>query len=120
MFRGITINFAGGSLQYTCIDSSGKLQHIDRPMHTGFHRLHRIPLIMDRTCRTRQIVYFITFNVKRESHIVADEFKPGIVQKFINIAFGTGKEVVNTDNFIALREQCFAQVGTEKSAAAGN
>jgi hypothetical protein len=75
---------------------------------------------MDWACRTGEVVNFVTFDVQGKGHIVADEFKPGIVQKFINIAFGTGKEVVNADNFIALREQCFAQVGTEKSAAAGN
>ena len=75
---------------------------------------------MDGAGGTGEVVNFVTLNVQGEGHIVADEFKPGIVQKAVDVAFGTGKEVVNANDFIAPGKQSFAQVRAEKSAAAGN
>ena len=51
---------------------------------------------------------------------MADKFKAGIVEETVDVAFGSGEEVVNADNFIALSEQSFAQVGTEEAAASGD
>ena len=120
MNERVAVDFAGGSLKDLGIEPLRQTEHIDRAVNTGLHGLDGVFLIMDGACRTGEVVNFVTFDVQGKGHIVADELKTGIVQKAVNIALGTGEEIVNADDFIALRKQCFAQVRTEKSAAAGN
>ena len=116
----VAVDLAGAGLQYLGVEPLGKPQHIDRSMHTSLDRLHRVTLIMYGRSRTGKVVYFVALNVKGESHIVPDNFKPGIVQQLVYIAFAAGEKVVNTNNFIAHIEQSFTKGTAQKAATASN
>jgi hypothetical protein len=48
MYRGISVNFTGGGLEDTALETLGEPQHVDGSMHRRLSRLHRIMLIVDR------------------------------------------------------------------------
>ena len=52
---------------------------------------------MDGTCGAGEIVDFIALDIERKCYVVANQFKTRISQQMINIAFGTGKEIVDAD-----------------------
>ena len=116
----VSVNFTGGCLQNFRSRPFCQTEHIYRPVNAGFDGLHRVFLVMYRGGGTGEIVYFVALNIERKSHIVADEFKLFIIEQMVDIAFCAGEKIVCTNNFIPLCQKCFAQMGTEKTAAAGD
>jgi len=49
----VAVDLAGRGLKNLGFDALGKTQHVDRAMHAGLQRLHRIELIVDRRRRAR-------------------------------------------------------------------
>ena len=43
----IAVDLAGRGLEDLGFDPLGQPQHVDRTMHAGFERLHRIELVMN-------------------------------------------------------------------------
>src|SRR6185437_3686619 len=87
----ITVDFAGGSLKDAAFKPLCKTKHVNRTVHRGFCRLHRIMLIMDRRRRAGQIVNFVRLDIQRERHVVAYEFKTRVRMKSFDISFGSRK-----------------------------
>jgi hypothetical protein len=51
---------------------------------------------------------------------VTHQLKAGIVQQVDNVVAASGEIIVKTNDFVAVVKQPFAQVGADKSGAAGN
>jgi hypothetical protein len=79
-------------------------------MHTRLGRLHRIELVVNRRSRASEIVNFVDLDIKRESHVVPNQFKIRIPNQVCDVVFATGKEIVNAQNVIPSRKQSFTQV----------
>jgi hypothetical protein len=73
-------------------------------------------LIVNRRCRTRQIVNLVDLYVERKGNVVTHQFKMRVSQQVDDVLLRSGKEVVYAKNVIALREQALAQVRTQKTA----
>src|SRR5665213_3538621 len=59
MHGRVAIDLAGRRLQDSSLKTLGKTEHVYSAMHAGLGRLHRIALIMNRRCRTGEIVNLI-------------------------------------------------------------
>ena len=105
MNHGISIDFAGRCLQYFRVDAFGQAQHVDGAVNACLHGLNGVFLIMDRACWAGEIVNFVALDIERKCYVVANQFKTRISKQMINIAFGTGEEIVDADDFIPLFEQ---------------
>jgi hypothetical protein len=57
----IAVYFRGRRLQDFCFHPLGEAEHVDRAVHAGFRRLHRIVLVVNGGCRTGKIVDLIYF-----------------------------------------------------------
>jgi hypothetical protein len=78
-------------LKYAALQAFGKAEHVDRAMHRRFGGLYRIVLIMNRRCRTGEVVDFIDLDVQRKGHVVAHEFEARIRMKMFDVALGSGE-----------------------------
>jgi len=79
-------------------------------MHAGFRRLHRIVLVVNGGCRTGQIVDLIDFEIDGKRHIMANELESLVVEQVLDVAPRPGKEIIEADDFGALRQQPFAKM----------
>ena len=89
-------------------------------MHAGLRRLHRIVLIVNGRSRTGEIVDLVDLQIDRERHVVADELEALVIEQMLDIAPGAGEEIVEADDFRALRQQALAQMRAEKTGATGH
>ena len=117
---GVSVDFAGGSLEDAGMHPLGKAQHIGRAVHAGLDGLHGIVLVVNGRCRAGKIVDLLDFHIEREGHIMTHELKAGIVQKFLDIGSGTGKKVVHAENFVTFVKQTLAQMCAKKAGTAGD
>jgi hypothetical protein len=70
---------------------------------------------VDRTCRTGEVVDLIYFHVERESHVVTYKLKSRIINKIFNIALGSRKEVIHTENLITPIKKSLYKMRTQKT-----
>ena len=49
-----------------------------------------------------------------------DQFETGVIVEMLDIALGTGKEIVDTNDLMALPQQSVDEMGTNESSASGN
>ena len=71
-------------------------------MNRGLRGLYRVMLIMYRRSGTGQIPDLINFNIKWKADVMAHEFKARMIVEVIDIALGTGKQIIDTQHFMAL------------------
>ena len=116
----IAVDFTGRCLEYLGPRPLGEAEHIDSAMHTGFGRLDRIVLVVDRRCGTGQVIYFIYFNVQWKRHVMAHQFEIGFVQQISYVVLRPGKQIVHTDQVMSLLHQAPTEMGAQKSGAACN
>ena len=102
---GVAVNLAGGSLQDARLQALGEPQHIDRAMHAGLQCLHRVVLVMDGRCRAGKVVDLIYFDIKREGHIMADQFEVRVIQQLFDIGLVAGEEIIGAEHLMP----CFQQ-----------
>jgi hypothetical protein len=48
------------------------------------------------------------------------EFEAVVIQQVADVAFGSGKAIVDTNNFVSLCQHLFAQMRSKETATAGN
>ena len=70
----------------------------------GLDRLNWIVLIMNRRSRTREVIDLIDFEQNRLDHIVAHQLKPMIVEQMRNVLPSSGKEIVETEHIMSVRQ----------------
>src|SRR5439155_3031782 len=89
----VTINFRSRSLQNARMYPLGQTKHIDGAHHVGLDRLYRIVLIVNRRCRTREVINLIDFKENWLDHIVTRQIKPMIVEQMCNVLPPSCKEI---------------------------
>ena len=120
MNRRVSIDLAGRRLKDLAFEPFGKPEDIDGAMYGGLRRLHRVMLIMNRRGGTGQIVDFIDLHIERKRHVMPHKLEAWVIVKLVDIALGTGKEIVGTKNFVPLLEQSVDQMRTNETGAAGD
>lgn len=89
-------------------------------MHAGLGGLHWVELVMNGRCRTGQVVDLVHLDVEREGHIVAHELKVRMIEQMDNVVLGAGEEIIEADDVMAIVQQAFAEMGSEKAGAASD
>ncbi len=107
---GITIHFAGAGLQDAGADTLRHPQGIECTHHAGLDRLDRIVLIMNGRRRASEIEDPIDFKVDWMDDIMANEFEARMAEQVPNVLFVAGKEVVEANDVITLRDQPITQM----------
>ena len=115
----IAIDLARRCLEYLAFEPLGEPQHIDRAVHRGLGRLHRIMLVMNGRGRTGEIVDFIDLDIERKAHIMAHELEARMIVEMIDIALCAGEQIVGTQDLLAIGEQTINQMRAQKTGAAG-
>jgi hypothetical protein len=75
---------------------------------------------MDRRCRTGEVVNPVHFHLKGIHYIMSHQFKIFIIQQMGDVFTATGKEIVQTDDFLALLDKAFTQMTSEKPGSSCN
>ena len=106
----VAVHLAGRGLEDLRLHALGQAQHVDRAVHAGLGRLHRVVLVVDGARRAGQVVDLVHFDVEREGHVVADELEVGVVQQVDDVVLGAGEEVIDAEHVVAVLQQPLAQV----------
>jgi hypothetical protein len=77
-------------------------------------------LVVNGAGWTGKIVYFIHFDIEREADVMPDELEIGVIEQGNNVAFCSGKEIVDANDLMAIPEKLLAQVPSQESCASGN
>ena len=116
----VAIDFTGRRLKNFCPQTFCKPQQIDRAMYTGLGCLDGIVLIVHRRGWAGQIVDFVHLYIERKSHVVAHDLETRIVHQMGDIVFDAREVIVHAQHVIAVVQQPFTQMGTDKSGTAGD
>jgi hypothetical protein len=95
-------------------------QKIYGPENTYLRRLHWIMLIMNRRGGACEIVYLIGFDVQRKANIVPNEFETGMVSQMRDVRLISGKQIVDTDDFVAAINQSIDEMGSKETGTTSN
>ena len=117
---GIAVNFAGAGLQDPRAAAFGDSQHVDRAEHAGLDRLDRIELVVPGGGRTSHVVDLVDLQKDRQRDVVPNQLKVRFAQQMRDVRLLAGEEIVQADHVVAHRDQPFAEVGAQKTGAAGD
>jgi len=120
MDGGVSVDLAGGGLEYPGLYPFCQTQHMDGTHDAGLDGLDRVVLVVDRRSGTGQIVYLINFEEDGLHHVMSYEFEIGFFQEMTHVLLSTGEEIVQAQNIMTFRDQAITEVGTEEPGAAGN
>ena len=71
-------------------------------MHAGLGGLHGIVLVVNGRSGAGEVIDLVDFHIKRECHIMTDEFKAGVADEMVDIALCPGEEVVDAKNIMTV------------------
>src|SRR3989344_4230558 len=120
MHCGIAIDLAGRGLEGLRLHALGEPEHVDRAVHAGLGRLHRIELVVDRRSRAGQVVDLVHLDVERERHVVAQQLKMRITDEMGDVVLGAGEEIVHAQHVVPVGDQPLAEVRAQEPGAAGD
>jgi hypothetical protein len=98
----------------------GQPKHVDGAVHAGLGGLHGVMLIVNRRGRTGEIVNFVDLDIERESHVVPHQLEARMIAQMGDVQFGSGEEIVDAKDVVALGDQSVAQMGTQETRATGD
>jgi hypothetical protein len=55
-------------------------------------------------CGAGEVIDLVDLDVKREGHVMAEDFEPRVSEKLLDVAAAAGEEVVNADDLMTLIE----------------
>jgi hypothetical protein len=116
----IAVHLAGRGLQDPRLQALGQPEHVDRAVHAGLGRLHRIELVVDRRRGAGEVVDPVDLHVQREGDVMPHQFEVGIAQQVGDVLLAAGIEVVNAQHVVAVAQQALAQVRAEEAGTAGD
>ena len=67
-----------------------------------------------------EIVDLVDLELERIDHVVAHKLEIRVPQEVGDVELAAGKEVVDRHDIVAVLEEAFAEMGTEKAGAAGD
>jgi len=89
-------------------------------MNVHLGGLNRVVLIVDRRCRTGQVVDLIDLHIKREGNVMAKELKIRIPYQVGDISLGSREEIVDTEDIVSVLEETLAEMGTQEPGPSGH
>ena len=113
----IAIDLACRRLQHACIHSPTQSKRMHRSKHACLHRLDRVVLIVTRRSWACKVVNLIDLKLEWFGDIMKNELKVRLLQQVLDVQFLAREKVVQTNNFIPLRNQSIAQMRTKKACA---
>ena len=116
----IAIDLARRSLEDLALQPLGEAEHVDRAVHAGLGRLHGIVLVVDRRCRTGEIVDLVDLDIERHRDVVPHEFEARLAMQVVEVALGPGEQVVDAQHLVPLFEQPVDQVRADEPRPAGH
>ena len=116
----IAVNFAGRRLKNPRLGAFGQAEHVDRAVNAGLGGLDRVELVVHRRRRTGQIVDLVGFDIEREGYVMAHQLEGRMAEQAADVVAPAGEKVIHTQDFVAGRNQAFAQVRPDEPGAAGN
>lgn len=120
MDGGIAIDLGCGGLQDADLEALSEAEHVDRAGDARLRRLNGVELIMDRRGRTSEVINLVNFDKQREGYVVAEKLETPVVEEILDVAAGSGGEIIGAKNLVALVKQKAAKMGSEKARAAGD
>jgi hypothetical protein len=67
-----------------------------------------------------QVVEFVHFDKQRKGHVVAENLEAPVAQQIFNVAAGSGGQIIDAKNFVAVVEQRTAKMCPGKARVPGN
>jgi hypothetical protein len=98
----VSVDFGSGCLEYFRFGPLGKPQHIDRTHYGGLCGLDRVELVMYRRRGAGKVIDLVHFYIQGKGHVMAQEFKIGIIEQMNDILFVPGEKVIGTDDLVPL------------------
>ena len=121
MHLGIAVDLARGGEEEARPLPLGETQGVVRPVRPRLQRVERQPQVVDRTGQGGQVVDEVQLVLHRDplAHVVVHE-RERVIPKVGDVRERACLEVVETENAVALLEQCLAEVGAEEPGATGD
>src|SRR5262249_29220850 len=113
----VTVDLTRRCLKYFAPKALCQTQHVDRAVHRGLCRLHRIALIMNGRCWAGQVVDFVDFDVERKRHVMPDQFKLSAVEEVLDVPFGASEKIVEAEHLVAFQQESLAQMGAKEPSS---
>jgi hypothetical protein len=110
MDGGVTINLTRRGLKYSASETLRQTEHVNRAMHRGLGRLHRIMLIVNWRRRAGQVVDLVDLNIEGKGHVVTDYLKIPVAQEVLDIPLRAGKKVIEAKHLMPLRQEPLTQM----------
>jgi hypothetical protein len=98
----IAVNFAGRGLENAGLGPLSETKHIDRPMDAGFRGLDRIELVVNRGCRTGEVVNLVNLDVERKRDVVSPQLEVRMAEQVRDVVLRAGEKIVNTEHVVAI------------------
>jgi len=72
-------------------------------------------LIMNRRCRTGEVINFVDFDVQRKGYVVPNELEARVVVQMIDVSLRSGEQVVYAQNLVAVLEETIAKMRAQET-----
>src|SRR5262249_38346720 len=102
------------------VDLAREVQHVERAVHGGANRPHRVSLVVDRRRRAGEVVDPVDLDDDRLRDVVADELEARLAEEGLDVLARAGEKIVEAHDLMPLAEQALAEVGAEKTGATGD
>ena len=96
----IAIDLAGGGLQNLGAAALRESEHVDCAVNAGLRGLDWIVLIVNRRCRTRQIVDLVNLDVEWECDVMPEKLEILVLRKVKDVSSATRVKVIDADHVV--------------------
>ena len=114
---GVAVDFRGGGLEDAGADAPCEHQHVQRAEHVRLHRLDGVVLVVNGRGGAGEVVDLVHLKEERLAHVVSQQLETAGFQQVADVLAPSGKEVVEADDIMALRQQTFAQMRADEAGS---
>jgi hypothetical protein len=116
----IAVHLARAGLKDARLDPFCQPQAVDGTHDGRLGRLDGVELVVRRRGGAGQIVNLIHLELEGIDDVVPYQLESGVIQEVRNVGLPSGEEIIEANDFMPLRQQPIAEMGTQKPGAAGD
>ena len=116
----VAVDLAGGRLEDLGAGALGQAQHVDGAVDGCLGGLHRVELVVHRGGGAGEVVDLVRLHIQGKGHIMAHQLKAGVADERGDVMAPPGEEVVDAQNFAAVRQQPGTEVRADETGATGH